>query len=273
MSLFSTNDVTTLLADAKQHAKNAFTSEVNKTSERLRNAHVPGFTSKPGGKTITAATVKTTQSTDDWRLKISLPKNSDILYGDVLNDPLYLLRHTNGFIFPITPAVSVTESAKYSSDPLTHSNYPMNFYEGSDVSSLQISADFPVQSNAEGQYLLAGIYYFRSLTKMFFGGKTKYSGSPPPIVYLSGYGKYYFPNVPCVIKSFTHTMPADVDYISITDPKYYTPPSPTVSASDTRVPTYSQLQVEVMPMYSRNTMSKFNFEDFSSGQLLKQGFI
>ena len=39
------------------------------------------------------------------------------------------------------------------------------------------------------------------------------AGAPPPIVKLTGYGDFVFPNVPVVIRNFTVDLPADVDYI------------------------------------------------------------
>jgi hypothetical protein len=61
---------------------------------------------------------------------------------------------------------------------------------------------------------MAAIYFFRAATKMFFGTGANV-GNPPPIVFLDGYGSHYFPHVPCVITSFQHTMPAEVDYIQV----------------------------------------------------------
>ena len=61
---------------------------------------------------------------------------------------------------------------------------------------------------------MAAIYFFRAATKMFFGQGANV-GNPPPIVFLDGYGSHYFPHVPCVITTFQHTMPAEVDYIQV----------------------------------------------------------
>jgi hypothetical protein len=35
------------------------------------------------------------------------------------------------------------------------------------------------------------------------------------MVFLDGYGSHYFPHVPGVITSFTHTMSSDVDYVEV----------------------------------------------------------
>jgi hypothetical protein len=124
------------------------------------------------------------------------------------------LIETNGVIFPYTPSITVTHAANYTSSPLTHSNYPMQFYNNSEVQDISITGDFTVQSIDEGKYLMAAIYFFRAATKMFFGTGNNV-GNPPPMVFLDGYGDHYFPHVPCVIASFQHTLTPDVDYIEI----------------------------------------------------------
>lgn len=228
-------------------------------------------------------TVKSTSATGienpthDWRVKISLPTGSGISYGDD-NPFLSILSRTRGVVFPYTPNITVTHNARYQEQALTHSNYKNYFYEGSDVSAINIVGDFTVQNKDDALYLLAAIYFFRSCTKMFFGGEN--AGNPPPIVNLSGYGDYYFPNVSCVVTSFQHTMPADVDYIEVA----YTQGSSTKTAvpgtasSPTqqiaRVPTVSQINVTVQPIYSRkNIANNMSLSKFSQGGLLKGGFL
>jgi hypothetical protein len=127
---------------------------------------------------------------------------------------MYPLLETNGVIWPYVPQISVTHQANYTSAALTHSNYPAHFYNNSEVADIQVSGEFTVQGPADGQYLMAAIYFFRSATKMFFGTGANV-GNPPPIVFLDGYGSHYFPHVPCVITSFQHTMPSEVDYIQV----------------------------------------------------------
>jgi hypothetical protein len=155
---------------------------------------------------------------DDWRVRISLGDKATIFYKtpggmsmDALMQPLI---ETNGVIFPYTPTITVGHSANYSSQALTHSNYPAQFYTNSEVNDITISGEFTVQSPEEGRYLMAAVYFFRSATKMFFGQGANV-GNPPPIVFLNGYGSHYFPHVPCVITNFTHQLSGDVDYINI----------------------------------------------------------
>jgi hypothetical protein len=170
-----------------------------------------GFQNASGSGGATAA------AEDDWRVRVSLAAGAGIFYQDptlLPNALMYPLLETNGVIWPYVPQISVTHQAQYTSAALTHSNYPAYFYNNSEVADIQVSGEFTVQSPADGQYLMAAVYFFRAATKMFFGQGANV-GNPPPIVFLDGYGSHYFPHVPCVITTFQHTMPAEVDYIQV----------------------------------------------------------
>jgi hypothetical protein len=208
----------------------------------------------------------------DWRLRISLADSADYFYSGPdkgIMAPLFKGNQgTNGVIFPYTPQVQLQYTARYANQKLTHSNYDAFFYEGSEVAAINITGDFTVQNLKEGQYLLAALYFFRASTKMWFGkGNEKRIGNPPPMVFLNGYGTHYFPNVPCVVTTFSHTMPQDCDYLEI----------PSVSGGgSTRLPTTSQVSVTLQPVYSRKTLhDKFSLDDFAAGKLVKGngGFI
>jgi hypothetical protein len=215
----------------------------------------------------------TTAIANDWRVRISLPDANSLFYKEA-GSIQTILQRTNGVIFPYTPTITVAHNARYQEQALTHSNYKNYFYEGSDVAPITISGDFTVQNLDEGQYLLAAIYFFRSCTKMFVGNDAL-AGNPPPIVYLDGYGDFYFPHVSCVVTSFSHTMPAEVDYVEIP----YSPGlklfenngvAAALSKQSVRLPTTSTLSVTVQPVYSRkNTHDNFTLTDFSKGKLLK----
>ena len=232
-----------------------------------------GGKSSPIGKGGAAKVTTPNGASDaEWRVRIGLPTNG-LFYLDPSNKIQSILKRTNGVIFPYTPNISVTHNARYQEQALTHSNYKNYFYEGSDVSAITINGDFSVQNTDEGLYLLAAIYFFRSATKMFFGEDTL-AGNPPPIVFLDGYGDYYFPHVPCVITSFQHTMPQDCDYLEF----HYSENSAATqnngapsnaSQKTARLPTMSQIQLTVQPVYSRkNIHNNMNLDSFSKGKLL-----
>jgi hypothetical protein len=155
----------------------------------------------------------------DWRVKLSLASGSAYLYNDpdAKSDSKHILKplaDTDGIIFPYMPAISLSYRANYDSADVTHSNYKLQFYRGSSVDDIQITADFTAQDTTEAKYLLAVIHFFRSVTKMFYGQDgNPVAGTPPPLCFLSGLGAYQFNKHPLVISSFSYSLPTDVDYI------------------------------------------------------------
>lgn len=254
------------------------------TPQELGSRDVPISVLTESGQTLSKADT-------DWRVRISLSESSSLFYKSEQPGVMMALRDTNGVIFPYTPTINMTHTARYAEQKLTHANYASYFYEGSEVSAIQISGDFSVQTVEEGKYLLAAISFFRSCTKMFFGNQDSQAlaGSPPPMVFLNGFGKYYFPNVPCVVTSFSHNMPADVDYLEVTHyPKemgsgrlvgsagQYKSDTELINAAATRVPTNSTISITIQPVYSRKFVhEKFNLNKFANGELLvgTGGFI
>ena len=43
--------------------------------------------------------------------------------------------------------------------------FSVELREGSEAGSIMINGEFPIQNIAEGQYLLAAVYFFRAATK------------------------------------------------------------------------------------------------------------
>ena len=156
---------------------------------------------------------QTKSQSSDWRVRLKLAPNSQYLYNATNpGDLLYPLRVTDGVIFPYTPTIDTSYQAKYQNADLVHSNYRGYFYQNSYVDAINIKATFTAQDTYEAAYLLAVIHFFRSVTKMFYGQDPQ-RGTPPPLVYLSGFGQYQFENHPCVVSNFSYTLPSDVDYI------------------------------------------------------------
>jgi len=212
-------------------------------------------------------------SADDWRVRISMQPATAAYFYNASNMVTKPLVETKGVIFPYTPQVQVIHSAKYGSQPLTHSNYPAYFYDYSEVQAITISGEFTVQNAKEGQYLMAAIHFFRSCTKMFYGNEAL-AGTPPPMVFLDGYGSSYFPHVPCVLQQFTHTMGADVDYIEVPIGVDVTqgPVNTNLVGIKTRLPTTSNISIQLQPVYSRtNIADNFTLTDYAQG-FLTQNF-
>lgn len=242
-----------LASTVKKVATSGVSGLINPSLSRLANAGLP-----LGGKLAQAIGLNKGAiqfdsyrgSGIDWRVKVNCPAIS----MDGVLSPLA----SSGVIFPHTPQVSVTYQANYSTQKFTHSNYPQYSYENSEVQAIQITGEFTAQTKAEAEYVLATIYFFRSVTKMYFANSSD-PGNPPPLVFLNGYGKYYFPNVPCLVTQFNHTMPQEVDYIE---------------ANETRVPTISQITIQLQPVYSKtNIAENFSLEQFASGGLVDKGFM
>lgn len=225
---------------------------------------------------------------DDWRVRIGVAPSSQLFYQGEDAGILAPLRTTMGVVFPYTPSITTSYSASYGQLKTTHSNHPAYYYESSEVQAIQISGDFTVQNQQEGQYLLACIYFFRSCTKMFYGSGNN-AGNPPPVVFLNGYGSYLLPNVPCVVTSFQHVLPQEVDYIEIPsiDPgpglavnpetgETYAPNGTSASLGKgptVRLPAASQLQIGLQPVYSRKRLAEFDLEKFAAGKLIDKGFM
>ena len=210
----------------------------------------------------------------DWKVRISLAPSLDWFSSGIMRP----LNDYHGVVFPYTPEITVSHLANYSMMRFTHSNYTQAAYENSEISSIQISGDFTAQTKFEADYVLACIYFFRTVTKMFFGqdtGTVK-AGNPPPLVYLNGYGESIFKNTPCVVTQFQHTMPGDVDYIETastgqsSDDGFLTAD---LSGTSTRIPTVTKLSIVLQPIYSKRNVAGFNLEDFAQGRLISRGFI
>lgn len=195
---------------------------------------------------------------EDWRVRISLPPKSSLFYkenstfmmGPIANSMI------DGIVFPYTPQITVSHNARYQEQALTHSNYKSYFYEGSDVSAITISGEFTAQNQREGEYVMSVVYFLRACTRMFFGQENN-AGEPPTIVFLDGFGDYYFPHVSCVVTNFTHTMPNDVDYIPLIG-----------NFTGTRVPTMSTLSVTLQPVHSRKRIHEaYGTRSYAQGGL------
>ena len=170
------------------------------------------------------ATLETRNNTaaaaTDWRVRLQLGPGAEYLYKDREPGILGPLLATNGIIFPYTPSIETAYTANYDKYDLTHSNYRGYFYKNSAVNDINIRGTFTAQDTFEADYLLAVIHFFRSITKMFYG-QGDLRGSPPPLVYLSGFGDYQYNKHPCLVSNFSYSLPTDVDYIRAGAPNNY----------------------------------------------------
>ena len=246
----------------------------------------------------------------DWRVRLALGDDNQHFYNNPNPGILAPLKKTNGVIFPYTPTIRMAYDAEYTVVPLTHSNYKSYFYNGSSVGDITIECSFTAQSTQEANYLRAVMHFFKSATKMFYGTDDN-RGTPPPVLFLSGFGSYQFNNHACVIKHYGFSSAPEVDYIrtdssavlkvsearktlkgytsSISrltslfsqgvskgaepNSNYYRASlSENNSASD-YVPTQVSISITLLPMVSRRKQSQeFSLEKYSSGSGIINGF-
>ena len=231
----------------------------------------------PSGAQYTATyspiTPTSQTSSNDWRVRLHLPTGIEFFQAN--NSVLAPLRTSgNSMVFPATPQVVAAHSANYNTVHPTHSNYAFNTYENSSVDDISISAEWPVENEADGKYWIASTMFLRAVTKMFYG-KSSNSGAPPPLVYLSGYGDVIYNKVQVVVKQVSVDFPANVDYIKVP----VAPGSVTFSARTGKftnndsatysyVPTLGRFNILVSPTYSRNEVSNFSLDEFTKGHYI-----
>lgn len=175
----------------------------------IRSINLPIGGEAIGSIINAAATFGGTDNTNDWRARLSMPTGSFFDRSPILQP----LINAGGLIFPYTPTISINSSATYNEIPVTHQNYQFQAYQSSRVSDIQITGEFNVEDAVQAKYWIAAVHFLRSVTKMFTGD-TAFQGNPPPILNFSAYGDHVFRNVPVVVKSFSMTLPKDVQYIS-----------------------------------------------------------
>lgn len=203
---------------------------------------------------------------NDWRVRIHMPSTSAQFDNSPILSPLR--ESGNSMVFPTTPTVNVIHSANYNALQPVHTNYAFQVYQSSNVEDITITADFPVENEADGRYWIAAVHFLRSITKMFYGASSN-KGAPPPLVHLSGYGDFVFNRVPCVVKMFTVDLQKDVDYIQVPIGAGVNLGSQferqTVPGGYTYVPTLSFLSVTLAPTYSRDQSRQFSLDTFVKG--------
>ena len=181
----------------------------------------------------------------DWRVKLSIP--SGVGFGALHGS----LARTGGMMFPYTPNITFGTGADYSEMTPTHALYPYVVYQNSRVTDISISGTFTCQNTEEATYIIAAQHYFSTMTKSAYAGSAN-QGSPPPIVFLNGYGQYMFQNVPVVVGSWNINLPADPDYIQ--------------AATGTYAPTKCEISCTLKVAYSRSKTQTFSLQSFAAGK-------
>ena len=253
--------------------KDLGTGILNKTIARLKGAGIDDDSRIQSAK----AKWSGRSGAQDWRVRLQLPNESHFKYLLDNNELLAPLEKSRGVFWPVTPAVIVQNSANYNPLAQTHSNYPFQAYQNSQVDTISIVGEFPVQNSDDAKHWIATVKFLRTMTKMAFG-QSKFRGSPPPIVHLSGYGDHVYNKVPVVISQFSVELRPGIDYIS-TNQSNGSSEAIGVDKFDNYVidenrvedsswaPTISTISCMVTPIYSRETLRQFSLRKFADGSL------
>ena len=190
--------------------------------------------------------------------QIGKPFNGDGLLAPLLDTSGKKL----GVEFPLTPTIQMSHSANYGTYDVTGSIYQQNYYINTPNPPMSITALFPANTVEEALYSVAALHFFKSCTKSDFGSQAgATAGTPPPILKFTCYGSIHASNVPCVIRSFTYTLPEDTDYVEVE-----------IDGEVQSVPTLSLLSLELVPQLTpKSVKNNFNIRGFASGELMKGG--
>ncbi len=258
---------------------------INKTLARLTGAGI----STDSRLVRSRAKWSGRSDTEDWRVRLEVPKGPLRTFFDFENNDLMKpLADSHGIFWPLTPAVVIQHSANYNALAQTHSNYPFQAYQNSQVDQMNIIGEFPVQNAEDAKHWVATVNFLRTATKMFFGKDgaidplgSGLKGNPPPIMHLFGYGDHMFRRVPVVINSFNVELRPGIDYISTkqnaTPYKQLTGPDAAffmnaeAGESQSWAPTLSNISVLLTPIYSRESLSNFSMKSFVNGELNGKG--
>lgn len=218
----------------------------------------------------------------DWRVRLQIPQGADAVYNSILagNDLMAPLIPSRGIFWPLTPAVVIQHSANYNPLAQTHSNYPFQAYQNSQVDSLNVIGEFPVQNSDDAKHWVATVNFLRTITKMYFGKEENgpsLKGNPPPIMHLSGYGDHVFNKVPVIVNTFNVELRPGIDYISTKQSDIYSQRPGNINVlnqtgeSQSWAPTLSNISVLVTPIYSRESIKNFSLAEFARGELSGKG--
>ena len=229
------------------------------------------------------------------------PAAQNYVYGDFGDKSkptlLSFLRSTNGMVWNYTPIVSESRQINYETEQPVHSNSSYNNYKSTSNTSFTIQGDFVANTATEAMYLLSCLHFIRSVSLMDFGRKAAASqvpdkavvGAPPPILLLSGYGRYMYNDIPVIMKSYQISMPNDVDYIQVpvnsaTDIYNFTEKGTREFFNQLRstgfmnadnevwVPQKVSVTLQLEEQPTSDYMTKqFNLNDYKSGKLLRKG--
>lgn len=210
---------------------------------------------------------------------------------------LSMLRATNGMVWNYTPVISEQRTVNYDMEQPVHTNSGYNSYKNTSNTIITIQGSFYAGTPMEAMYTLACMNFLRSVTLMDFGRIAANSqnpdfavvGAPPPVLILSGYGRYVYNDIPVIVKSFSFNYPDDVSYIQVpinssVDSFDFTDKATRAYFENLRstgttnpenevwVPQKMSITVQLEQQPTPNYMSTtFNLNAFKRGELMRKG--
>lgn len=184
------------------------------------------------------------------------------------------LKATGGLVWLNKPTVNVTSNVAYDAYNFTHSIQDVQTFTSNSSPQITVTGMFYSQSVDEALYTLAAIHFMRSASKMSFGGEStdisslagdNYNvlenddpfaipvGTPPPVLYLSGYGAAMLNDLPVVITQFNLDLPQDVDYVRI----------PSGPGTGTKIPVAISINASLIVCRSPKSMRNFNINQYT----------
>ena len=221
-------------------------SSTSSTDDRVRIAHLDGYTGGGGGGTTSAAAgLPGTTGGDGKYPGIQAP-----------------LSQTSGLMFPYTPQIQITQQVDYGKQDFVHSNWNYYYYSRTPNAEISISGKFTVQNQTEGAYAIAAIQFLRGVSKMNFGQNDQQKGLPPPMLQLSGYGDYMFNKVRVFVKTHSYTFDENMDTVVVS----------VNGGGKVRLPAVFTLSVTLVTQPTVKMMrTAFSLDDYRSGALLQKG--
>lgn len=212
----------------------------------------------------------------DLRVRLrAQPKQLKQVYGaqgatNILS-PLY---DTNGMMFPFTPTIDWAQQVEYTATSLTHSNQDYYSYKNTPSTKINVTGDFVIQNQQEGEYMLAVIHFLRTVSKMYFGKQSfthpnagagnedappSLAGMPPPVLLFSGYGNFMFNDLPVIVQDHRYALKPDVHYLDIA-----------VAGGIARLPSTLTVSVSlVVQNPPKKHRDEFDLDKFRTGELMK----
>ena len=169
---------------------------------------------------------------------------------------------TQGIVFPYTPTITESQTAEYAQSQLVSSNQDYYAYKTTGSTKINITGELVVETQYDAEYMLAVRHFMTVLSKSHFGKKdTAKAGLPPPIMNLSGYGKYMYDHLPVIVAGYNFTFESDLDMIDVVDGQGYV----------TKVPKKLTLVLDLTVQNTpRRLREEFNLDEFRTGELMRK---